>query len=107
MKNLVLSVMDWDHTWVGLRHLRPSPEEFFSSQVNLKITLITSMITMIISGVLGLLLLRLLGFEAHTALSVATLISVVGGILNAILQLVSVVFWNKRAKQLQGISRQS
>jgi len=102
MSTLILAVMDWDVTWIGLGRLRPHRrEDFLSGRVITLIVFYTSILTLL--GTFGMYSIavgagqKFVGLEGQSALiAVAATI-----FLNAFLQVFSASLWNQRAAELQ------
>lgn len=103
MRPLILRVMDWDLTWVGLRWLRPRRRDPISGGAALTIAALTGVLALL-AGPAVCLLMSLFGPRNESAVSVAAVAaSVLAFAVNAVLQLLSAVYWNERAAELRAM----
>lgn len=105
MRALILAVMDWDVTWIGLRRLRPQKQEdSLSLRAILAIVGYTSIATLLV--VLGLHLIAARAGKQLFGLQGQSILIAVSGVLfvNAFLQSGSALLWNQRAAELRSRS---
>jgi len=101
MRQLILRVMDWDVTWVGLGWLRPRRQDPISGGAALAITALTGVFALL-AGPAVYLLMSLFEPRNESAVIVCSAAaSVLAFALNAVLQLLSAVYWNERAAELR------
>jgi len=101
MRELFFRVMDWDATWIGLGWLRPRREEPVSGRAVLVIVALTGIIALA-AGPAAYLLLSLVEPRNEMAILIASIsASLLAFLLNAVLQVLSAVYWNQRAAELR------
>lgn len=101
MRELILCVMDWDVTWVGLGWLRPRRQDPLSGGATLTIVALTGVFALA-AGPAVYQLLSLVEPRSEPAVFVVSIAaSLLAFVLNAVLQLLSAVYWNERAAELR------
>jgi hypothetical protein len=103
MKNLILRVMDWNGTWVGLQWLRPRPTDPITGKAALTIVGFTSVMTVLLAVPLAYGMQALFGMESNPVVLIVCAFSALA--LNAVLQLLSAVYWNERALELRSMGQ--
>lgn len=101
MRRFILRIMDWDITWVGLGWLRPQKQDPISGGAALTLVALTGMFALAAGPVVYLLLLCFDARNEPAMLLASVAASVAAFALNAVLQLLSVVCWNRRAAELR------
>ena len=102
MRTLILSVMDWDVTWLGLRQLRPQRrEDSLSGRAIAAIVGYTSLFALLL--ILGLHFVAAGVGQPLAALQGQGTLTTVAAVLlgNAFLQVGSALLWNQRAADLR------
>jgi len=102
MRTLILSVMDWDMTWLGLGRLRPKRrEDSISGRAIAAIVGYTSLFALLL--ILGLHFVAAGVGQPLAALQGHGTLTTVAGVLlgNAFLQVSSALLWNRRAADLR------
>lgn len=101
MRSVILQVMDWDATWIGLGWLRPRRQDPISGGAALTIAALTGVFALL-AGPAVYLLMSLFEPRNESAVFVASVAaSVLAFALNVVLQLLSAVYWNERAAELR------
>ncbi len=101
MRRLILCVMDWDVTWVGLGWLRPRRQNPLSGGAALAIVALTGVFALM-AGPTVYLLMSLVEPRNESAVLLASVAAAVLAFgLNAVLQLLGAVYWNQRAAELR------
>lgn len=101
MRSVILKVMDWDITWVGLGWLRPRREDPISGRAALTIAALTGVLALLAGPAVYFLLSAFEPRNESAVFIAAVAASVLAFLLNAVLQLLSAVYWNERAAELR------
>ncbi|MBX7102860.1 MAG: hypothetical protein K1X57_02185 [Gemmataceae bacterium] len=101
MRRLILRIMDWDITWFGIGWLRPRPQDPISGGTALTIVALTGIFALAAGPVVYLLLSHLEPRNESAILLASVAAAMVAFGLNAVLQLLSAVYWNQRAAELR------
>jgi uncharacterized membrane protein len=97
--------MDWDVTWVGLGWLRPRRQDPLSGRSALAIVALTGVFALA-AGPAVYLLMALVEPRSEPAVFIASVAAaLLAFMLNAVLQLLSAVYWNERAAELRAAGR--
>lgn len=102
MRTLILSVMEWDVTWLGLGHLRPQRrEDSLGGRAIGAIVGYTSLFALLL--IVGLHLFAAGAGRPLAALQDQGTLTAIAGVLvaNAFLQVGSAFLWNQRAAELR------
>jgi len=108
MRTLLLSVMDWDVTWLGIGHLRPQRrEDSLGGRAILAIVGYTSLLLLL--PILGLHLVAVGAGWPLAALQDQGTLAAIAGVffVNPLLQVGSAFLWNQRAAELRSWSSSS
>lgn len=101
MRRLILAIMDHDVTWFGLGWLRPRPHDPITGGTALTLVAMTGVLAMLAGPAVYALMTMFEPRNEANVLAASIAAGALAFLVNAILQLLSAVYWNERAAELR------